>query len=61
MPCHLKIAGQPQEIPADHPIDIPTPAYQNGIVPLQSRPDAVAVVYLDFDGENGPHQGWGDF
>ncbi|MEY3896824.1 MAG: hypothetical protein RLZZ214_2344, partial [Verrucomicrobiota bacterium] len=54
-------ADTPQEIPADHPTDIPTPAYQNGIIPLQSRPGAVAVVYLDFDGEKGPHLDWGDF
>jgi hypothetical protein len=53
-------AGQPQEIPADHPTDIPYPPYQNGVIPLQSRPDAVAVIYLDFDGQPGPHEGWRD-
>jgi hypothetical protein len=54
-------ADEPQEIPSTHPIDIPIPTYQNGIVPLQSRPSALAVIYLDLDGEKGPHQGWGDF
>jgi hypothetical protein len=28
---------------------------------LESLPGAVAVVYLDFDGEAGSHEGWGDF
>lgn len=55
-----EIAAQPQEIPADHPTDIPYPPYQNGVIPLQSRPDAVGVIYLDFDGEPGPHEGWQD-
>ncbi|MBN2785009.1 MAG: cadherin domain-containing protein, partial [Pontiellaceae bacterium] len=32
------------------------------IVPqLESLPGAKAVAYLDFDGEEGPHGGWGDF
>ena len=55
-----EIIGPPQEIPADHPTDIPYPSYQNGVIPLQSRPDAVAVIYLDFDGQAGPHEGWRD-
>lgn len=54
----------PQEIPIpeDHP-DTSThiPDSQNGIIPLQSNPGAPAVVYLDFDGQSGPHNGWGDF
>ena len=51
----------PQEIPADHPTDLAIPSYQNGIPSLQSRPGAEGVIYLDFDGEKGPHEGWGDF
>lgn len=54
----------PQEIPIpeDHP-DTSTniPDSQNGIIALQSLPGAPAVVYLDFDGQSGPHNGWGDF
>lgn len=49
---------EPQEIPADHPDDIAIPGYQNGVIPLSSLPDALGVVYLDFDGEEGPHAGW---
>ncbi|MGL4401371.1 MAG: cadherin domain-containing protein [Luteolibacter sp.] len=55
-----EIASQPQEIPADHPTDIPYPSYQNGVIPLHSRPGAISVIYLDFDGEPGPHEGWRD-
>lgn len=55
------LADGPQEIPADHPTDIPTPSYQNGIIPLQSRPGAIGVIYLDFDGQPGPQEGWGNF
>ena len=51
----------PQEIAADHPTDILIPTYQNGVIPLSSLPTATAVVYLDFDGELGPHLSWGDF
>ena len=51
----------PEEAPQAHPIDIPIPAYQNGIVPLQSLPGSTAVIYLDFDGEKGPFNGWGSF
>ncbi|MEO7319101.1 MAG: M12 family metallo-peptidase, partial [Chthoniobacteraceae bacterium] len=54
-------AADPQEIPGVHPIDIPIPGYQNGVVPLQSLPGAPGVIYLDFDGEQGPFSGWGDF
>ena len=42
-------------------LDITIPAYQNGVIPLESLPGAVAVLYIDFDGEEGPHTGWGDF
>jgi hypothetical protein len=48
-------------IPSEHPTDIPIPDYQNGIIPLQSLRGVTAVIYLDFDGEEGPHQSWGDF
>lgn len=47
-----------EEIPADHPDLIDIPSYQNGVIPLSSHPNSVAVVYLDFDGEEGPHTGW---
>ncbi len=53
-----------QEIPVieDHPdTSLNIPDYQNGIISLQSNPGAPAVVYLDFDGQSGPHNGWGDF
>lgn len=53
--------AEPEAIPAEHPVTIPIPAYQNGVVPLQSLPGATAVLYLDFDGEEGPFTGWGDF
>ncbi|RYD31637.1 MAG: hypothetical protein EOP85_22535, partial [Verrucomicrobiaceae bacterium] len=54
----------PQEIPIpeDHPdTSNNIPDSQNGIISLQSNPGAPAVVYLDFDGQSGPHNGWGDF
>jgi hypothetical protein len=31
---------------------IPIPAYQNGVVPLESRPGSIAVVLLDYDGHS---------
>lgn len=49
---------QVEEIPADHPDVTNIPAYQNGVIPLSSNPGSLAVVYLDFDGEKGPHTGW---
>lgn len=48
-------------LPDEHPTNTPIPAYQNGVIPLQSLPRATGVVYLDFDGEQGPFGGWGDF
>lgn len=52
--------NDPAEAPQNHPN--PTiPPYQNGVIPLQSMPGAIGVVYLDFDGEKGPFAGWGDF
>ena len=47
-------------LPEEHP-DPAIPGYQNGIVPLQSLPGSGAVLYLDYDGEDGPHAGWGNF
>ena len=52
---------EPEEAPQTHPTNIPIPAYQNGVVPLQSLPGAVPVIYLDFDGEPGPFTGWGSY
>jgi len=54
-------ADEPQNVPQTHPINIPIPDYQNGVVPLQSLPGALGVIYLDFDGEKGPFPGWGNF
>ncbi|MDB6172981.1 MAG: hypothetical protein JWL59_2292 [Chthoniobacteraceae bacterium] len=54
-------AAAPQNAPQVHPINIPIPGYQNGVVPLQSLPGATGVIYLDFDGEPGPFAGWGNF
>ncbi|MCW1923157.1 discoidin domain-containing protein [Luteolibacter arcticus] len=56
-------AGEPevQHAPQTHPTNITIPSYQNGIIPLQSLPDATGVVYLDFDGEKGPFPSWGNF
>lgn len=53
-----------QEIPIieDHPDTSGNiPDSQNGVISLQSNPGAPAVVYLDFDGQSGPFNGWGDF
>ena len=57
----LAAAGAPENAPQTHPIGIPIPDYQNGVVPLQSLPGASGVIYLDFDGEKGPFTGWGNF
>lgn len=54
-------AENPMQAPQNHPVNISIPSYQNGIVPLQSLPGAQAVIYLDFDGETGPFDGWGSF
>lgn len=53
--------GTISEIAPDHPTNINVPSYQNGVPPLSNRPTATAVVYLDFDGEQGPFISWGDF
>lgn len=52
--------GDVENAPQTHPTNIPIPSYQT-IIPLQSLPGATAVIYLDFDGEQGPFPGWGDF
>jgi autotransporter-associated beta strand protein len=52
--------GDVENAPQTHPSSIPIPPYQT-IIPLQSLPGATAVVYLDFDGEQGPFPGWGTF
>lgn len=49
-----------EEAPQTHPVNIPIPSYQS-IIPLQSLPGATGVIYLDFDGEEGPFTNWGDF
>lgn len=50
-----------EEMPQDHPgsSTVPNPPYQ-AVIPLQSLPGATGVIYLDFDGENGPFPGWYD-
>jgi hypothetical protein len=54
-------AAKTANAPQAHPIDIPIPQSQNEIIPLQSLPGATGVIYLDFDGEQGPFPGWGNF
>ncbi|MES2658851.1 MAG: LamG-like jellyroll fold domain-containing protein [Verrucomicrobiota bacterium] len=61
LPPVANAAGPQELLPMEHPTDVPIPGYQNGVIPLQSLPKAVGVVYLDFDGEAGPHDGWGNF
>jgi len=53
-------AAAVEEAPQAHPTNIPIPSYQT-IIPLQSLPGATGVIYLDFDGEQGPCPGGGDF
>jgi autotransporter-associated beta strand protein len=50
----------PYVAPQNHPVNGPLPPYQS-VVALQSLPGATGVIYLDFDGEEGPFSGWGDF
>ncbi len=63
MPPQKTAAGatNPQSAPQAHPTNMSIPGYQNNIIPLQSRPGAQGVIYLDFDGEKGPFEGWGNF
>jgi len=51
------IANIPPLNPSTYPSNLPIPSYQNGIVSLQSRPGAPAVIYLDFQGGYTPT--WG--
>jgi regulation of enolase protein 1 (concanavalin A-like superfamily) len=41
-----------------HPTNIAQPSYQP-VQPLTSRPGAAGVIYIDFDGQQGPFPGWG--
>lgn len=50
-------ANIPPLNPSSYPTNLPIPSYQNGIVSLQSRPGAKAVIYLDFQGGYTPT--WG--
>jgi hypothetical protein len=52
--------GESEEAPQTHPTNIPIPSYQS-VIPLQSLPGATGVIYLDFDGEQGPFPSWGNF
>ncbi len=56
-----KVTAPEEALPAEHPTSVGIPAYQNGVIPLQSNPGVTRVVYLDFDGEKGPFDGWGNF
>lgn len=51
----------PEQLPQTFPTNIAIPAYQNGIIPLESLPGATGVIYIDLDGEKGPFSGWGSF
>ncbi|GAA5496108.1 hypothetical protein Rhal01_02289 [Rubritalea halochordaticola] len=46
------------EGPEDYPEDPSIPAYQNGVPRYESMPGATAVLYLDFDGQEGQVEGW---
>lgn len=46
--------------PSDAP-DYPVPAYQDGIISLQSMPGAPGVLYMDFRGGHTEGEGWGTF
>ena len=53
-------AGGVANAPQTHPTNLPLPSYQS-VISLQSLPGATAVIYLDFDGESGPFENWGNF
>jgi len=57
---HAAADGDVENVPQNHPTNIPIPPYQT-VIPLQSLPGATGVIYLDFDGEPGPFPGWGTF
>lgn len=50
--------GGRAEMPSEHPDETNNPSYQNKVPLLESLKGATGVIYLDFDGEEGPHQGW---
>lgn len=53
-----------EEIPPLNPSDAPSrpiPAYQGGIISLQSLPGAPGVLYMDFRGGHTEGEGWGTF
>ncbi len=60
LPALEATALQTEEIPPldpdDHP-DYPVPDYQDGIIPLQSLPGALGVLYIDYRGGYTPT--WG--
>ncbi|HEX5218094.1 MAG TPA: LamG-like jellyroll fold domain-containing protein [Verrucomicrobiae bacterium] len=56
--------NQTEEIPPLNPsdaADYPVPAYQDGIISLQSLPGAPGVLYMDFRGGRTDGEGWGTF
>ena len=52
-----KTALNYQKAPVSHPTAIPLPP-GGTIVPLETLPGAAGVLYLDFDGEEGPYYGF---
>jgi hypothetical protein len=53
-----------EEIPPLNPSDAPdhpVPPHQDGIISLQSLPEAPGVVYLDYRGGRTEGEGWGTF
>ena len=52
-----QVANTPPLNPTQFPTNLPTPAYQNGILALQSLPAAKGVIYLDFQGGYTPTSG----
>ena len=52
-----KVANTPPLNPTQFPTNQPIPAYQNGILSLQSLPGAKGVIYLDFQGGYTPTSG----
>ncbi|GAA5497581.1 hypothetical protein Rhal01_03777 [Rubritalea halochordaticola] len=47
-----------EEGPEDYAEDEDIPDYQNGVPRYESQPGATAVLYLDFDGQEGQVPGW---
>jgi autotransporter-associated beta strand protein len=59
LPYFGNAADSPELAPETHPTNYPIPPSENGIIQLESLPDATAVVYLDFDGEESNFPSWG--